>query len=408
VIDKHDGAQIEALDASAYAPDFSLVVDALERYARATGQAPLSIGGWESEDEVIGPPETLVAELEALPTRLHGYTYLRDLREPKERAATLFRAGVRLGGETLTAERVAILPNSTQALLLTLAALRDQGVERIVVAAPVYFSAVEVSRRLGLGVSIIPAADFVTGALDLDALARAMAWPRSALLLTNPAYSIGVEYDAPTLRALFAALPPDRPIILDETRMGLSWRHESPWYDADFPQQAIVIRSPSKVFFVSGAKTSLVFAEPAFVRRVETLSETLLGSAPGALEETALAYLRSWRQWRDEERRGEVGQLLRWRRGVIARLQANLDQARPALERHGLQVSPINSGPYALAARHSHDGGDLDCVRLAGEHGALAMSAGYFFHERAGWMGLRLNLCVPGVRLSSALDRIAQ
>jgi histidinol-phosphate/aromatic aminotransferase/cobyric acid decarboxylase-like protein len=347
------------------------------------------------EDEAIRPPEELVAALKGIPTRLYGYTYLRDLREPKERTATLFHTGVRLDGESLTAQHVAILPNSTQALLLTLAALRDSGVEQIVVAAPVYFSAVEVCRRLGLVVSVVPAADFVTGALDLDALAQAVERPRSALLLTNPAYSIGVEYEWSTLRTLFAALPSDRPVILDETRMGLSWRREAPWYDAVFPPQAIVIRSPSKVFFVSGSKTSLLFATPAFVRRVETASESLLGSVPGALEETALAYLRCWRRWRNEARRGQTGPLLRWQRDVIARLQVNLELARPALQRHGFVVSPVNSGPYALAARRAYGQSDLDCVRLAGERGVLAMSAPYFNHERVGWQGLRLNLGVP-------------
>jgi len=99
---------------------------------------------------------------------------------------------------------------------------------------------------------------------------------------------------------------------------------------------------------------------------------------------------------------------LRWRCGVIERLQTNLDLARPALERQGFQISPVNSGPYALAARRSHDGDDLDCVRLADERGTLVMSARYFFHEHSGWTGLRLNLCVPGARLSSALDRIAR
>jgi bifunctional pyridoxal-dependent enzyme with beta-cystathionase and maltose regulon repressor activities len=314
---------------------------------------------------------------------------------------------VRLGGESPTARHVAILPNSTQALLLTLVTLRDQGVERVVVAAPVYFSAVEICHRLDIEMTFVPAADFVTGALDCDALQRAMARPRSALLLTNPAYSIGVEYDSAELRSLFAAVPADRPIILDETRMGLHWLREAPWYEGDFPSQTIVIRSPSKIFFVSGAKNSLLFATPAFIRRVEALSESLLGSAPGDLEEHALAYLGYWRRWRDEARRGEAGPLLRWRRCVVARLQANLELARPALERHGFAVSPSDSGPYALAARCSDDDSDLDCVRLAREQGTLAMSAGYFFHKRRGWMGLRLNLSVPGTRLSSALDRIA-
>jgi aspartate/methionine/tyrosine aminotransferase len=383
-------------------------MEALERHTRASGQAPVSLSGWEAEDEEIGPPAPLIASLGAVSIGIYGHTYLRDLREPKERAADLFGNGVRLDGASLTAECVAILSNSTQALLLTLIALRDQGIERVVVAAPVYFSAVEVCRRMGLTLSIIPAADFITGALNLDALLRAMAQPRSVLLLTNPAYSIGVEYDWSTLRALFAALPEDRPIILDETRMGLHWQREAPWYEGNFPPQTIVIRSPSKIFFVSGAKTSLLVAAPAFVRRIETLSEALLGSAPGALHDTAMAYLQFWWKWRNEALKSGGGPALRWRRGVIAQLQANLDLVQPTLLRYGLTVSPVNSGPYALAARQSHDGERLDCVRLAGEYGTLAMSGDYFFHECAGWMGIRLNLSVPGARLATALERIAR
>jgi aspartate/methionine/tyrosine aminotransferase len=389
------------------ARDFSLVMAALEEHRCATGQASLALSGWEAEDEEVGAPQSLIASLEAVPTRLYGYTYLRDLHASKERAAALLRTGIRLGGDSLTAKHVAIMPNSTQALLLALAALRDTGVEQVVVAAPVYFSVMEVCRRLGLRASVIPAADFITGALDLDTLVRALAHPHSALLLTNPAYSIGVEYDWPVLRALFAALPADRPVILDETRMGLHWQREAPWYDGEFPPQTVVIRSPSKVFFVSGAKSSLLFARPAFVHRVETLSESLLGSAPCTLEATALAYLRSWRSWRNEARKSGAGPALRWRRRVITRLQSNLDLVQPTLQRHGLTASPVNSGPYALAARQSHKRERLDCVRLAREYGTLAMSGDYFFHERAGWMGVRLNLSVPGLLLATALERIA-
>jgi aspartate/methionine/tyrosine aminotransferase len=170
--DEYDTAHAAARNAHGCAPDFSVVVEALKRHARETGQTPLSISGWEAEDEGIGPPEPLIASLEAVSTGIYGHTYLRELREPKARAAALFHHGLRLGGATLTAECVAILPNSTQALLLTLAALRDQDIERVVVAAPVYFSAVEVCRRLGLATTIIPAANYLTGALNLDALIR--------------------------------------------------------------------------------------------------------------------------------------------------------------------------------------------------------------------------------------------
>ena len=96
-----------------------------------------------------------------------------------------------MDGTSLSPEHVAILPNSTQALLLTLAALKSQGVDRVVVAAPSYFAAAEVCRYLGLTPTIVPAADFVTGALDHEAIVAAMSQRRSALVLTNPAYSIG-------------------------------------------------------------------------------------------------------------------------------------------------------------------------------------------------------------------------
>jgi hypothetical protein len=93
---------------------------------------------------------------------------------------------------------------------------------------------------------------------------------------------------------------------------------------------------------------------------------------------------------------------------VIAQLQANLDLVRPTLQRHGLTLSPVSSGPYVLAARQSYDGERLDCVRLAHEYGTLAMSGDYFFHERAGWVGVRINVSVPGARLATALERIAR
>lgn len=398
------GRRLEPSDSPA-TRNFTTVVEALSLYTSATGLAPLSLGGWEAEDETIGPPPSLVTALEAIPARLHGYTYMRELHRAKSQAAQVFQDSLQIAGERLTERHVAVIENSTQALLLTFAALRDEGIEQVVVATPGYFAAVEVCRRLGFQVSCVPAASFLTGALDIPAIAAALKGRRAALLVTNPAYSVGVEYGWPSLRALFAAIPADCPVVLDETRLGLNWRDEAPWYVAEYPEQAIVIRSPSKIFFVSGMKTSLVLATPQRVRCIEYASESLVGSAPGALEETALAYLACWWAWMTEAQSSRVGPLRAWRRSVIARLRGNLRPSRAALEEQGFLLSPVDSGPYTLAAIPREGARAFDCAALARERGVLMMDSSYFYHESPSWLGFRLNLCVRAERLGEAIER---
>jgi histidinol-phosphate/aromatic aminotransferase/cobyric acid decarboxylase-like protein len=400
-------AELEALDAEHLrAADFSYVVDALKEYAGATGSTALSLGGWEADDPAILPPERLDEKLSRIPARLSGYTYIRDLHAAKQHAAEVFAHGIRLEGQLPTPEHAAVLPNSTQALLLILAALKDQGIAHVVVAAPGYFAAAEACRHLGLSLSIVPAADFVTGALDTGAILATVSRRRSALILTNPAYSIGVEYGWPCLRSLLAALPEGSPVVLDETRLGLNWRDEAPWYRADYPAEVAIIRSPSKIFFINGQKTSIILAAPHLIRRIEQVSEGLLGSLAGAFEPVALAYLDCWRQWVDEVRAEELGPLRRWRRGVIACFKRNRRAAALHLRPRGFTLSPVDSGPYVLACAQYAEGRRLDSYRIARTAGVLMMDSAYFFHSHSGWTGFRVNLGGRQKDMIEAIDRV--
>src|SRR5215469_15361051 len=127
---------------SAESYSFTAVLKALEEFSGSTGQASLALGGWEAEDPGILPPRSLVESLSQIPNRLSGYTYMRELGNAKLYAAGLFASSIRMDGNVPTPEHVAILPNSTQALLLTLAVLKDRGVRQVVVAAPSYFAVV--------------------------------------------------------------------------------------------------------------------------------------------------------------------------------------------------------------------------------------------------------------------------
>ncbi len=375
------------------AADLGCVTEALHAYAEATGRAPLMLGGWEVEDTEIGPPAALLEQALAIQPKPGRYAYGKDFCRAKERAAEVFADGVRFEGVSLRPEQVTVLQNSSQGLLLALTALREQGARRVVVAAPVYFAAVQVCRHLGLEVEVVPAADFFTGGLDIDRLVGALGREPSVLIVTNPAYSLGVEYSASQLRRLFDALPKRAWVLLDETRLGLPWGHDLPWYRGDFPARTLALRSPSKIFLLNGLKTSFLFGPATLLREVERLSEALVGSGAGNAEALALAYLDAWHGWMRECEAGQVGPMRAWKRALVARLHAHYLAVKPLLAEYGFRLSPVDSGPYALAGIERERLPELDSVAIARRRGVLLMTSEYFYHQSEGWQGFRLHLC---------------
>jgi aspartate/methionine/tyrosine aminotransferase len=399
--------------------DFAPVMRALDEHTRATGAAPRLVSGWEPDDPAIAPPAMLARTLQAIRPRLDRYAYSRDFAEARELAATILRDDIHLGAETLAAERIAIASSSSQALFLALLALADRGVHWAVIAAPVYHAVVAMCHRAGMATTVIPACDIATGALDVPRLAAAAQRGPSVVIVTNPAYSVGVEYAPADLEALCAALPAHATLLLDETRLGLHWRRPEPWPALRLPTRALIVRSPSKLFWLNGLKMALLIGPSGIVRQAERIGEMLLGSVAGNAEAVALEYLYAWQMWHDESYQvslsrsvltddgplsifdGErvVGEantvdesLLAWRAGVVAALQRNLLAVERLLHGSDFRLSPVDSGPYALAYAPRQAVADLDCRRIAREHGILVMTSHYFYHQHPEWTGFRINL----------------
>lgn len=387
---------------------FEEVIEALERYANATGEPPLMLSGWEAEHPALTPPATLLRHLARRPLQLRRYTYAHDLCHPRETAAEVFGDGLRFAGAPLSARHVSIQQNSTQALLLTLAALKERGARRVIIAAPAYYAIETICRSLSLEVVIVSAAEFVTGALDIARLQNVARLPGSVVLVTNPAYALGVEYSPATIHQLACVLSSDTWLLLDETRLGLSWRYDEPWprYPTDLSPRTVIVRSPSKVFFIHGRKTSLLFGDPTLLHEAERLGEALVGSVAGDAEAVALAYLECWRTWRDEAQRGISGPMSDWHRSVITCLRRNRSAAQAALSPEGFTFSPIDSGPYILAATLSERLPSLMDLAGAREQGVMLMDSRYFFHEHPDWLGFRINLGGDPQQLSKALARL--
>ena len=364
------------------------------------------LGGWEVEDPAISPPSGLLRRLGRRSAHVRRYAYARDLRHVRDDVAEILGRSLSVAETPLTGEHVSIQQNSTQALLIALAALKERGARRVVIAAPAYYAVQTICASLSLEVATVSAADFLTGALDISRLSREARIPGSVVLVTNPAYSLGVEYRPDDLTALERALPPNVWMLLDETRLGLSWRYREPWYRRAISPRTIVVRSPSKIFFIHGLKVSFVFGEPAFLRETERLGEMLVGSLAGDTESVARAYLETWRAWRDEAATGSNGPLSAWRRGVVDSLQCNLAIAQSTLSPLGFSFSPVDSGPHVLAAISRERVPRLKVLTAARQHGVLLMESRYFLHLNPEWRGFRINLCGARSHQVEALTRL--
>lgn len=385
------------------------VMDALTAYTQRTGKRPYMLGGWDVEHPAVTPPPTLLHTIQRLRMRPRDYTYSRDFHEARSHAAAIFGQDMRLGGEQLTQSNIGILPNSSQGLFLALTAWREQGVRRIVIAAPCYHGIIAACHHLGLAIDLIPATNYLDGGLDIERLTHCMRRPDTALILTNPAYSLGVEYPPAHLQQLFARLPAGTPILMDETRLGLSWVYDAPWYAFDYPPQTVILRSPSKIFFLNGAKTSFLIGPSALIHQVEWLSESRLGSLVGNSEALTCAYLDTLHAWRQEvcgETRNPTTSVLAWKRATIAALIAHLEALHPVLERFAVKLSPVDSGPYVLAALPTDGDHLLDSIEIAREQGILVMASHYFYHTHIGWQGFRVHLAGNPLRFKKRITHV--
>jgi aspartate/methionine/tyrosine aminotransferase len=288
---------------------------------------------------------------------------------------------------------------------LALTFLRDHGIHTLYVSAPGYFATFQVCKHLGLRAEIIPPKDFLTCQLDYDRIAQALHTPGSALTLTNPAYSVGVEYSPSDLARLFAVIPEQTYVLLDEVYSGLNWEHDEPWMPYDSPCRVMILRSPSKTFLMYGSKLCFLVAPPAVIQYVETLAE-FLSSLPGNFENIALEYLYALSAWEQENLQPGNGTYRRWKAQTTVCFTRNLQRLIPLLEEFRFLVAPINSGPYVTVATERARLNGFDPVALARQHGVLFMTSQHYFHEDPHWFGFRLNLCGDSHEFDKALRSV--
>lgn len=391
-----------------WADPFKVLLANVEAWETETQRQAFWLGGWEVDAPELRPPPPLRHRLRHRSSRApERYAFVSDCRRAKHGAADILGRQVTFDGAPLSPDNVAILPSSSQAILLVLSALQGVlSIHNLVVTGPVYFSTIGVSRCLRISCHHAPAADLLSPTPAADDLAKDCRRRRAALFLTNPAYGVGVRIPEERLRHLLETIPQNIPIVLDEALQGLDWTPNRLWSALDLPPNAVVIRSPSKLFFMNGRKCSIVVAAPSLVRQIEHLADVLIGGIHSDLEDDCLVYLSALAAWFEEHRSGIAGNFSRWHQRLVARLEKNRLSLVPIFRSVGFELSRVDSGYYSIACRTSCVRPSLDAMAVLRETGVVLTESKYIFHENDRQVALRVNLGAEAEALGAAASRI--
>ncbi len=269
-------------------------------------------------------------------------------------------------GGSVEAADVAITAGCNQAFFAAAMALARAG-DQVVIPTPWYFNHKMALDMLGIEAVPLPALAqnaFVPQPED----ARPLIGPRTrALLLVTPNNPTGATYPPETIAA-FRDLCEETGIalVLDETYRdfmpeGLGRPHDL--FAGDWRGRLVHLYSFSKAYAIPGHRLGAMVADPAIIREVGKVLDTIQICPPRAAQGPVAWAIDGVRAWR-EEKRGEINA-----RAAIFR--------RAVAEAPGWEISAI--GAYFAFVRHPFDADAVDVgERLAREGGIITLPGPFF------------------------------
>lgn len=363
-----------------------IVKEAARLQASGRSIIHMSIG----EPDFSAPPAVRQAAEAVLAQGQTAYTPALGLDELRQRIASHYRQAF---GVSVAAERVVVTAGASAALLLTMAALIEQGNE-VLMPDPSYpCNRHFVSAFDGRAV-LLPCGPQTRFQLTADAVEQAWNDNTRGVLLASPSNPTGTSIEPDALNALLRTVRRRGGFaIVDEIYLGLSYDRE-PRSALALDDQAIIINSFSKYFSMTGWRLGWLIAPPSLVPVFEKLAQNLFICASAVAQRAALACFDEPTITVCEARRRE--------------LQQRRDFLVPALERMGLRVPVIPDGAfyiYADVSNHAADSWDFafDLLRNTG----VCLVPGRDFGLNAPERYVRLSYATALPLLRDATERMA-
>jgi aspartate/methionine/tyrosine aminotransferase len=374
-----------------YSSDWQL--EDVKNYIEQVGRAPIFVSNWDSDagnQSLLG--SIITSAVTASVRSFSHYVYGEDLTE--ETSCFLALLG-RSGNADLQPQNIAITLNVTNALYLSLHALKLLGANRFLVITPTYYSVIESLNSLGSSIIYHHLLDDESFFLDLNAIRRTVEWQHiDAIILTDPVYSAGIEFDIAAYKGLSAICNEHRIWFLcDYALGGLFWRKRlTKLLDSEklsaltSLERFIYIESPPKRLVLNGMKHAVVVASA----NVTNLIHDLAARISGGFCATQLSLFKALYDPSSET------SLVAYMEANRLRIEANFALLQASLLGTAFYTYPSNSGHFTMLC-HKHrriQAADTKCIarRLLWKHGLYVLPSEHFSYYGANHFGIRINL----------------
>ncbi|HKP02848.1 MAG TPA: pyridoxal phosphate-dependent aminotransferase [Chthoniobacterales bacterium] len=320
------------------------------------------------------------------------YAYGEDLTEEISCFLGLL---ARSGNVNLQPRNIAVTLNATNALYLSLHALKRLGVNRFLVITPTYYSVIETLDSFGSSVIYHHLLDEEAFFLDLKAIRRAVEWQQiDAIILTDPVYSAGIEHDISAYSGLSAICNEHHIWLLCDYALGGLFWHRPPTRLLDAAklsalsslERFIYIESPPKRLFLNGMKHAAVVASS----NVTNLIHDLASRMSGGFCSTQLSVLKAL-----YDPNNQTG-IVAYMEGNRLRIEANFASLQSSLLGTAFYTYSSNSGHFTMLC-HKHrriENANTKRIvkRLLWEHGLYVLPSEHFSYYGRNHFGVRINL----------------
>jgi aspartate/methionine/tyrosine aminotransferase len=380
-----------------------------DKYRQSTGNSLWSISDWHNDPGDIALPVAMLSALKVDSTTMMRYRFLDNINATKRQIASCYRECFSVG---LKHDNLAFCQNGTSALNLSIRSLAEEGVRRVLVITPAYFSLFSVLDLYGLSTVYVHSDLIEDSAIDVDRILRtARDQLADAIFLTNPIFSTGRGLSAVLVRDFVQyAERTGCWLILDETLAGLPWHSDSysPFVTPGMHEvlqcsRSVYIWSVSKSLFLNGLKHSLVHAPNHIIRKIEKAADLIVGGLTA--HQIALAeqiYCPS-----------SIDEAHQCARKNIVHFSAAYDLCATCLSDSSLQLTSVNSGFHTIAflAKPSVNATVIAqkiAIAMIRRHGISAIPLAHFGFPPFGPIGFRINLSKNPGKLHDALFMLAE
>jgi len=322
------------------------VFDLGREYVAQMGRPPLRPSHWDSDATRFElPPLPWASISAAVQKSMQTYSFFPESVETRSQIAEACTKDPIDGVSFPVAlENVSLQGSSTLAIYLALLALRDSGSKRAIVLSPVYFSVWDSCESLGIDPHLFPT-NAMTGGIPpveevLDAIHQITA---DVVIATDPTFPLGRRWRTRDLEKLVnGAAALGCTTLLDASQTGLHWRNEPDCGTAgvrvEQPDRLVIVQSPSKAFFLHGARFAHVIAPSLIARDMNEMAYVVGGATSALQREVAEAiYASSGSPEMDLVRQAN-----------IARLAASYQETEALARSEGLVTAPTQSGVLTM------------------------------------------------------------